>query len=347
MSMRRTCPNKSKELSRRFSMLQLHVLNEDNFSDFLALLRERGEVPEFYYRWKYLEQPSLGKPTGFVAYLGDRPVGCIGIVNRMYVMPDGGIRLATWFADWFVNEKARGQGVGLRLMKQVSKVSDYSFGIPGPEKAQEIVRKAGYEVTRYYDYYFLIRPIKYASRKFWKDSILMSVIRRLYFLRFGTATFYSRSGMFRELSSHALQLRLLEVAKKKPESFVLSDEFAAWFANMAKLPNGKKSYWELVTDKGDVVFGFNEVDNYGLVRSTLLLSGSDKVGRKLVKSMLAWMRKIGADYLVACLEGQNDELRGLPCYRIEPVPVATLGKSRLSFCAIDRESMWYSQQKFK
>src|SRR6266487_3327399 len=154
-------------------MLLIKELNEGNFVDFLELLKQRGEAPEDYYRWKYLTQVMDYYPTGFVAYIGNEPVGCIGNINRTYVDADGNEYPATMFADWYITELARGKGIGVSLMKQVAFLSPFGFGIPGPANAQVVAKKAGYiPQTGYYEVSIPCLPFKFGFRKYKGNSLI-------------------------------------------------------------------------------------------------------------------------------------------------------------------------------
>jgi GNAT superfamily N-acetyltransferase len=160
-------------------MVEIKELSEQNFGHFLNLLLERGEAPEDYYKWKYLQQPNNFFPIGFIAYLDIVPVGCIGIINKVYMDENLIEHPATWFADWFVSENARGKGVGIALMRKVYELSKYAFGIPGPKNAQLVAKKAGYiPQERFLEVLLPCKSIKFGFFRY-KDFIGKRIMRAI------------------------------------------------------------------------------------------------------------------------------------------------------------------------
>ena len=147
--------------------IKYHILDSHNFKDFFYLLKKRGEKDKSYFRWKYLSQPYNERPKGFIAYKEDRPIGCIGIINRQIQNDSNKKQYATWFADWFVLEEAQGLGIGKTLIKNVFDLSDQAFGIADPLPAQEIAKKGGYNnLSGYYNILIPLNIIKCGMKRY-------------------------------------------------------------------------------------------------------------------------------------------------------------------------------------
>jgi GNAT superfamily N-acetyltransferase len=158
-------------------MFEIIPLNKDNFAAFLGLLQQRGEAPEAFYNYKYLQQKHTFFPTGFIAYLDNIAVGCIGNINKIYIDNEGFEHQATWFADWFVSDSARGKGIGKTLMSQVLNLSPFAFGVPGPENAQTVAENVGYKIQEnFYEVLVPCKPFRYGFRKN-KSNIFRNLLR--------------------------------------------------------------------------------------------------------------------------------------------------------------------------
>ncbi len=330
--------------------VELRPLVSGNFCHFIDLLSKRGEVPANYYQWKYLEQPSFGKPTGFIAYLGVEPVGCIGIINRIYLTDDGQQTFATWFADWFVYDGVRGMGVGEKLLRKVAEVSNYSFGIPGPTKAQRLASRVGYQPSEFDDFYFFLRPFRYARLKFKRDSYLKAIARTLIFhFKASQWSLIGRQGeqvAYKVLTRDQFRFALGNAETPRVTGFLLNKEFVEWFGGIPDLPNGKKMFWSFGMGDARSVFGFKEVDNYGLVRATILYLSGETLDKETFRCLNRELKKDGIDYLVIGLSRFKLAKMGLKCHRRMTAHFVSLNGIPMHSFALDRENLWYSQQKF-
>lgn len=124
-------------------MVQVEPITTHNLEHVVDLLVERsGTMPE-YTRWKY-GGAGLDQFRGVVAYDGDNPLGCFGLVPRTLYVPDRGDIPCGWFADWFVPDRARGTGIGTRMLNALSEHCEVVIGHPGPKHASAICLKNGY-----------------------------------------------------------------------------------------------------------------------------------------------------------------------------------------------------------
>lgn len=246
-------------------MIKIIELSKDNFDDFHQLLLQRGEAPRNYYCWKYLEQINNKFPTGFLAYLNDEPVGCIGNINRIYIDEFGVEHPTTWFADWFVNNGARGRGVGLALMKEIYGLSAYAFGIPGPQKAQEIATKSGYN-QQYYFYEFVIpcSPFLYGFRLY-KSGVIKNFLRGVRHLL--------KSGILSlSMDIHIEEITDFSVIDNVPmkNRLKVDNIYFNWLNKMPTKMESKRK-WYKVSNSGNWVILFVENDNLNKKRGRLLI----------------------------------------------------------------------------
>ena len=242
-------------------MIEIKELSEQNFSHFLNLLLERGEAPEDFYKWKYLEQPYIFFPTGFVAYLDHVPVGCIGIINKIYVDENLVEHPATWFADWFVNDKARGKGIGLALMKKVYALSAYAFGIPGPETAQIIAQKAGYiKQKNYAEIIIPTKPFLYGFKKY-KSGFVKSILRAIKTtIQSGFILPYKSFEILELTSAEKLSFTTTK------NSFLQTPKHFDWLMKMPVKENNQRK-WYKILDNNNFAIIFVDYDNRNLLRA--------------------------------------------------------------------------------
>jgi hypothetical protein len=274
-------------------MIQIVELSFQNFVDFHLLLLQRGEAPFEYYKWKYLEQPNAKFPTGFIAYLDNMPVGCIGLINRVYVGENGQSHNSTWFADWFVSSKSRGMGIGLSLMRKIVELTPFSFGVPGPKSAQIIAEKAGYSFNYgFYEIRVVARP--------WNYGIYLR--NDSFYKRFLRAVKYSI------LQPRVIGTRLFQVSKFSIDSVrkskvttnrLLKDtDYLKWLISMPTDLNANREYWILDIRDTQIIF-FTENDLSQLRRARILDIISDKnnyCNLEFIFNLIPIFKKLGLDY---------------------------------------------------
>lgn len=255
-------------------MPEILPLTNENFNDFLSLLRQRGEAPEDYYIWKYLKQPYSFFPVGFIAYIEDSPVGCIGIINKIYIDQDGQPHPATWFADWFLTKQSRGKGVGKKLMECVRNVAPYNFGIPGPSLAQKVCLGAGYKyVPGFSDSLFYLRPFICGFNR-GKGSRLKKIFRGIkYFIISFSSTlifFFKESAYFSKYEDpKKLTNDILKFCSITLNTFLSTEDFISWICAMPAKANSKR-YWWIINGNGYYCWGFTENDFWGLKKAQIL-----------------------------------------------------------------------------
>jgi hypothetical protein len=326
-------------------MLEIIQLDKKNFNDFRTLLLQRGEAPEDYYRWKYLMQPFNDRPTGLIAYLDGKPVGCIGIINRIYCTAEGKEYPATWFADWFVNDLARGKGIGEMLMQEVRKASSYNFGIPGPLKAQQVCSSAGYslmpgvqeEVTIY------IRPFKCGYFR-GNGSQLKRLIRglknlliffpRILKIQLSSSARYSQNSFldYNALASYSL------TSVNSSNSLKRTKETLVWLSLMPVGATSERKWW---TIQGEQFYcwGFFEKDFWGLRKATIFEVVSRQKIDELISVICKTLSKNGIDMLKFL--SSADHLRpNVYKYRIPVFYAGSKLPEEFVLSFLDKESVW-------
>src|SRR5690606_23962574 len=96
---------------------------------------------------------------------------------------------------------------------------------------------------------------------------------------------------------------------------VMNKEFVQWFSAIPNLPNGEKIFWSVRISDAKFFLGFNEIDNYGLVRATILYSSSETLDKAIVKSLNRELKKQRIDYSVICLSGFDPAKIGVKYHR--------------------------------
>lgn len=128
------------------SELTIQPIGPTNIGDVACLLQKRSQTLELeaYVRWKY-EFEAVPGQQGALAYQQGRPVGCFGLVSRQLRLANGREIRTGWFADWYVLPELRGQGVGQRLLSEITKQHSITIGHPGPPAAREACLRHGYK----------------------------------------------------------------------------------------------------------------------------------------------------------------------------------------------------------
>jgi hypothetical protein len=326
-------------------MLELKQLSSDNFQHFLTLLMERGEAPEDYYRWKYLLQPSLGHPTGFIAYIDKKPAGCIGIINRTYHADDGNDYPATWFADWFVNDNVRGKGVGELLMKEVRKISSYNFGVPGPAKAQKVCKHAGYaEIQGFAQYTLYIKPFRCGYNRF-AGSPGVKYLRGIKNVLF-SAPVKLNLLMAQKFDGFTLGIPNEEQwstrTNKLTERTYLkrTDDFLQWVTSMPVSVPTNRLWWSINSDEL-YSCGYLETDYWGLKRAVVIDLQAHQL-EESIWNITITLSQAGADWVTFCYFDKSLSLKywtktSLPLHAATPTLT-----DRLHLTDLDKDSSWRS-----
>lgn len=143
-------------------------LNLDAVKDLLFLRNKT--LPE-YVEWKYgANSPAIFR--GVIAYENSKPVGCFGMVPKIFTKTNVSEINAGWFADWFVNPDYRGRDIGKNLLKELEQ-SDYPLliGHPGGERALHICLDGGWKPIPFQSRRrFLIKGYPYYHHRFGKST---------------------------------------------------------------------------------------------------------------------------------------------------------------------------------
>lgn len=330
-------------------MLEIKPLQESNFHAFIALLELRGEAPEDYYRWKYLDQPASGRPTGFMAYWNDKPAGCIGIINRIFRTADGIEEPATWFADWFVLEEARGYGIGVKLMSKINDQAKVNFGIPGPEQAQKTALKANYKYKKgFYDFTFYLKPYRCGYYRFNAGPVkrILRGIKAKLSYRKNSLPHPDPllvHGWSIGFPSAMEWMNCSEAGSKGSGALVRDIEWIKWISEMPVSVNGKRQWWVIHT-ASVWACGFVEYDYWGLRKSRILdlFSLDKKVSlNELLPCILTVLEKNGHD--LASFAFMDNEFKGGAVSTKSILPLYENAEINTEFCylsALDKESAW-------
>ena len=318
-------------------MLEIRELQKDNFPLFVNLLLERGEAPEDYYYWKYFKQPINNFPIGFIAYYDGIPLGCIGVINKIYIDQFEEKHPATWFADWFVSSEARGKGIGLALMKKVYDLSSYAFGIPGPQKAQIIAQKAGYKIQNYfYEVILPCSPFLYGLRKY-NSGFFINTLRGLRYLKNSGLVFEKKNVKIFKIQNFD---DLLYVETVKKNSFYQTRDFIDWLIKMPVNDDNHRTIYK-VECKCEWVILFVENDSNKNKRARVILnSGMSSIDRlNFLKKTRKALAKIGVLYLQTYIFSDK-KLESDSTY-IKLIPQASsFHLTGFNTSLIDMESRW-------
>lgn len=326
-------------------MVTLAKLTSANFKDFLNLLVERGEAPEDYYRWKYLDQPSNGKPTGFIAYLDDQPVGCIGIINRTYQAIDHQENSASWFADWFLTEKSRGKGIGKLLMENVRRSASYNFGIPGPTTAQRVCLSAGYKpMPQAYDTILYLQPFRcgyyrgngsYLKRYLRGLKNVLTSLPVTFKFGFKEPAIFNRHERF----NYNKIIEASQISGEVSQSLQRNEAFVNWISSMPISENSKRFWW---TIRGSDFFcwGFSEKDFWGLNKAQIFEIISVRNKEDYISIICKTLVEQSMDFIKYVSESCNHHSNAIYQY---PLPIYYCGPelpNKFYLSSLDKESSW-------
>ena len=221
-------------------MFEIFPLNKENFKDFLGLLQQRGEAPDAFYNYKYLQQKYAFFPTGFIAYIDNIAVGCIGNINKIYIDNEGFEHQATWFADWFVSDSVRGKGIGKALMSQVFNLSPFAFGVPGPENAQIVAGNVGYKIREnFYEVLVPCKPFQYGFRKN-KSNIFRNLLRGMKHFSINETIVKNDEVEVREISKNdTFDINIIK------NSFKIDSESLQWLMNFPEKEGNLRKWYQV------------------------------------------------------------------------------------------------------
>jgi hypothetical protein len=329
-------------------MIEVRVLNTENFGAFVQLLQQRGETPSDFYMWKYLNQPVDSKICGFIAYKDDHPVGCIGVIHKIFVDGDGNGVPATWFADWFVSLEVRGEGVGKMLMEEVRKMSHYNFGIPGPPDAQRICKKAGYEaVDGFIELSLYLNSFRCGSLRY-KSSFLISGIRGLKQAIYGLSTWIRVRRSQLPLGwkkgfpdAFKWQTRLREDCRTS--LFDRTSRFMSWLEKMPVATNSERWWWS-IDNAHFFAAGFVERDFWGLQKATVMDYSASTPARALIWQMARILSEHKVDWVSLCMM-DNEGKSSFSGWNKVNLPLHWAGRAQLPkmrIAQMDKDSAWRS-----
>jgi len=319
-------------------MVLIKELSESNFNDFLELLKQRGEAPEDYYRWKYLKQVINYYPTGFVAYIDNEPVGCIGNINRTYVDIVGKEYPATFFADWYVTQEARGKGVGVALMKQVSNLSPFGFGIPGPSNAQSVAKKAGYfPQTGYYEVSIPCLPFKFGSQQY-KGNTITCILRGF------------RQICIRPRGAKLENIQIVEIKKESSFDYELvknalkrEPAFIIWLYLLPQKAENPRNWYKIITEKGWLLI-YVEKDYRNILRGRIIdfkvENQSDNCIIELFLGIRPFLANMGIFFFQAYLHLESKPKLPKTYFKVVPQHVTFQTSPHFHISIADKESGW-------
>ena len=148
-------------------------IDNSNLSVVAELLYERNQTLQSYTEWKY----RAGKDSrfrGVIAIAGGKPIGCFGSIPKELMFSDGNVEKCGWFADWYVSPNARGMRIGELLLNALSRYEPIMFGHPGPQIAQDICIKNGYQSIGFHS---RRRLILNRWSYYWKRGALFQILK--------------------------------------------------------------------------------------------------------------------------------------------------------------------------
>lgn len=324
-------------------MIRLESINQDNFNEFLSLLKNRGEAPYEFYKWKYIDNIKDNFEVGFLAKKNDSFIGCIGLVNYRLCFSEYSCNVS-WFADWFVLNEFRKFGIGKKLMEKVSQYSEIGFGLPGPFKAQIISEKVGYKKLHYfYELQLPINPTNVAMKKFSSYPRKFFKFIQLNYQFFKYIKFNSKSCY--EISNLDINLwsKLSRDKLKNKNYFERSIDRLFHFIKMPSDPDKNRSYW-CFSDNCYYIVGFTETDFWGLKIAKILdLFCSENEYENIFLKLVISLKNDRVDIIKIILSAEKIKILNLSNNWFNLIPIHQISNNNqninyLSY--LDVESSW-------
>lgn len=326
-------------------MSNLQIVTNNNFDEFLSLLKERGETPEDYYKWKFVEQIDTIRPIGFLAKENNGVFGGVGFMNYQLYLPGEEPIQANWFADWYVTDLARGKGIGKKLIKACADSSTIGFGMPGPIYAQKVAENSGYQyVSGFVELQIPIRPTAVGLKRY-GGSVLKKGLRSIklnfdYFiciglkrrnkivLEWGKPSVENWCSAFSRILSH--------------QTYFLREE--ARLSHFLKMPISKDREWWYYETENCFVTGYIEKDIWGLRRAKIIDLICDELDYSMIfMCVLTALRKNKVDLaLIISTEKHFKTMKVKKAWRIElPLYQTEKNQIKLDYLSnLDKESAW-------
>ncbi len=301
-------------------MIELKALDSDNFKDFLSLLKERGEAPEAFYRWKFLEQVYNAFPAGLIAYIDGKAVGCIGNINRIYTDDKGKEHAAIWLCDACISNEVKEKGIGVSLsvfvslFKYFSSLSTFRFCIPGTDAAQAVMKKTGYFLQK--DCYEISVPCRAFQYGFGehKDNLLKRFARGF------------RHAVLSPASSHLQGIEIREIRDDfefHPEPAITrlkrDEDYFRWLYLMPDKTSKSTKKWYKITAENCWLILFIEQDNRNICRARVVdYNDANKIDKSidLFLAMRPVLAKLNVIYLQVYIHTQSIPLIPKPYFKL-------------------------------
>ena len=326
--------------------IEISELTSQNFPDFIKLLGERGYIPADFYDWKYMDRANKGIASGYVAYKDHQPVGCIGIINKIFVDRSGTATAATWFADWYVSTTSRGTGAGKALMNKVADTAPTGLGIPGPLQAQAVASKAGYKPLHgFIEVQIPLRPWRVGHKRY-----SGTLIRRL---ARGLREVKNTHGVIKRVAFNSTLTfgfppieQWLNAEKKGLQNrphFQRSNSLLEWLQKMPVDDSTSRRWWHVDSNEMFAA-GFIEKDTWGLQRCKVMeLISFENKEADAFKSFLSLLHTSDTDLVVLLLHQNLVADIAIPQRWQLPVPLhitATAYENPGYLSLLDKESSW-------
>lgn len=326
--------------------MEIKPLVPANFNDFIFLLKERGKADDSFYQWKYLQSPQSDIPVGYIAYHEGKPIGCIGNINRKLSNKEGENFSSTWFADWYTTANARGTGAGKALMQKMATAAITGLGIPGPESAQIVAAKAGYQpYNNFYEVRIPLHPWRVGIRKF-KGIMPLRILRgfkEMLTVRNNPFLLKSDLQLIFGQPGNEVWKQAVENGLQKKNHLKRENEFLNWFASMPGFTNYDRQWW-YHQSKEMYACGFIEKYRTNLKQVKILeLIFLKENDNELLKKLLYSLKQASADTALFILDSkQVSKLKPAKQWlKLIPLHITDPTVSRPEYLSLlDKESSW-------
>ena len=301
------------------------------------LLYERNRTVRQYITWKYNSRDD-NRFRGLLVKTGSTAVGCFGIIPKQLQLHTGEILESGWFADWYVVPAARGHGIGELLLNELSSRLPIVFGHPGPQAAQKICRKNGYqEIGFHARRRILLRPWSYSlKRRRLLNGFRHGIIRRV------RAAFASDAISQDDLTQPASEQDLQQEAGPSVY-FRQSQEYAAWILSQPVGSAYQREYGEWDDSKLKIKYFDERVQNGEQKRSVLFISGNEILDAGQWRGFVEDSRAARRDYIEIFTTDQALDmlLSQMGAWLIQEAPILVTGmdvRTKIQVQAWDREN---------
>jgi hypothetical protein len=312
------------------------TINNGNVCLVADLLYARNNTSTQYTEWKYQSQDD-SKFRGIIAKKGSEAIGCFGVIPKQVQYQNERIETCGWFADWFVSPVARGDKVGEILLNELSSHLPIIFGHPGPDVAQKLCHRNGYQALGFQSRRRII--LRRWSYNWKRKNLINSIKNRFTSSKDNNQHQDDLRGAYpegiepREINTSSIHFKSTPLYEKWIQSQPIGSGFT-------------RKYGEWIEQDINIKYFDDKLQNGEKKRSVLMISGENVLDANMWNLFINISKAAGQDYIeIFTTNKKLDELLiQLGAWHIYEPPILAKGLGEATHVQIqawDRENWTY------